>query len=255
MDDIQIKSEISDRWNTSAARYDTYVSHGVHTDEEKKLWINAFSKVLPQTKDVFSVLDVGCGTGAMGLIFAEMGHYVIGLDLSQKMMDQGRKKAFERKLSMKFEFGDAEDPSFPDNHFDIVMNRHLLWTLPNPEKALLSWKRIVKPGGRVIVIDGVWNDGRFRSKCCRTCSEWLGRTFDPQKIENLEYSTELLDNLPHMGGVSEKSAKIYFHKAGFEDIILEDLIHIRKNQHIRLSWYEKIRPSGTYYLISGTKRE
>ena len=81
-----------------------------------------------------------------------------GLDLSEKMMDEGRKKTKERALSMTFLHGDAENPPFPDNHFDVVINRHLLWTLPNPETALKSWKRIIKPGGRVIIIDGLWND-------------------------------------------------------------------------------------------------
>ncbi|MCA1916297.1 class I SAM-dependent methyltransferase [Methanospirillum hungatei] len=254
MDEEQIKTEISERWNESASRYDTFVSHGIHTDDEKKLWIHAFAKVLPEGNKPLSVLDVGCGTGAIGLIFAEMGHQVTGLDLSEKMMDEGRKKTKERALSMTFLHGDAENPPFPDNHFDVVINRHLLWTLPNPETALKSWKRIIKPGGRVIIIDGLWNDKRLKSLICRRCSEYLGRILYPDTAENLDYSPQLQQNLPHIGGISEAKAVIYFKNAGFEDIITENLMHIRKNQHHRLMWYQKIKPMGTYYLISGTKR-
>lgn len=254
MDDLQIKKEISDRWNKSAVTYDGFVSHGIHTDEEKKLWINTFLKVLPSGDDTLSVLDVGCGTGAMGLILSEMGHQVTGLDLSEKMMEQGRKKASDKALSMTFTSGDAENPPFPDNYFDVVVNRHLLWTLPNPEIALQSWKRVIKPGGRVLVIDGVWNDGGLKSKFCRSVSQSLGRILD-QKTETLEYSPRLQETLPHMGGVSEGKATTYFGNAGFVDITLENLTHIRKDQHFRLPWYQKIKPTGTYYLISGTKRE
>jgi ubiquinone/menaquinone biosynthesis C-methylase UbiE len=255
MDDLQIKSEISDRWNNSAETYDTFVSHGIQTEEEKQLWINTFLNALPPGEKSFRVLDVGCGTGAMGLIFAEMGHDVTGIDLSGKMMDHGRRKATERDLSMTFLSGDAENPPFPENHFDVVINRHLLWTLPHPEKALLAWRRIVRPGGRVIVIDGVWNDGGFGSTLLRNISQNLGRIFDPKKNETLDYSLQLQSTLPHLGGVSEEKAKIYFTKAGLDNLFVENLIHIRRNQHFRVPWYQKFKPMGTYYLISGTKRE
>ena len=41
---------------------------------------------------------------------------------------------------------------------NIIINRHLLWTLPNPEKAMSEWKRVLKTGGKVIIIDGSWGD-------------------------------------------------------------------------------------------------
>lgn len=255
MDDLQIKTEISNRWNNSAETYDTFVSHGIQTDEEKQLWMNAFSKTLPSIEKSLRVLDVGCGTGAMGLIFAEMGHEVTGIDLSENMMDLGRLKASERNLSMNFLSGDAENPPFPENYFDVVINRHLLWTLPHPKKALSAWREVIRPGGRVIVIDGVWNDGSFGSNLRRNISQKLGQIFDPEKTEILDYSLQLQSTLPHLSGVSEEKAKTYFTEAGLDNLFVENLIHIRINQHLRVPWYQKFKPMGTYYLISGTKRE
>lgn len=253
MDDLQIKSEISDVWSTGAGTYDTFVSHGIHTDEERCLWVDALSKYLPAEDTGMRVLDVGCGTGAMGLLFAEMGHSVSGIDLSERMLELGRRKAAERNLSMTFLSGDAEAPPFPDDHFDLVVNRHLLWTLPHPEKALRSWRRVVRPGGRIIVISGVWNDGGFGSRIRSALSRSLGRILDPAKTENLDYSEELQRSLPHMGGISEQDARILFAEAGLEEIRVEDLIHIRRDQQARLSWHQRIRPLGTYYLITGVK--
>ncbi|MDD1723781.1 MAG: class I SAM-dependent methyltransferase, partial [Methanospirillum sp.] len=185
MHDTRIKGEISGVWDTYADTYDSFVSHGIQTEEEKKLWINVFLKNLPRDKEILTVLDVGCGTGAIGLILAEMGHNVTGLDLSEKMMEEGRQKAVIRRCTMRFLPGDVEDPPFPDNEFDVVISRHLLWTLPHPVKALTAWKRIIRPGGRVMVIAGIWNDGTLKTRILKRSSELPGRIFDPTGCESL----------------------------------------------------------------------
>ena len=58
------------------------------------------------------VLDVGCGTGEIGLLFAELGHHVTGLDLSEKMLAKAREKTSKKMYDSTFKKGDAEDPPF-----------------------------------------------------------------------------------------------------------------------------------------------
>ena len=255
MHDNRIKNEIACRWDTYAETYDSFVSHGVQTEEEKKLWVDAFLKAIDQDMKNLTVLDVGCGTGAIGLIFAEMGCSVTGIDLSEKMMETGRQKAGERGLAMKFISGDAEYPPFPGNEFDIVLSRHLLWTLPHPIEALRSWRRILKPGGKSLVIAGVWDDGTLKTRILKSMSTTLGMIFDPVHVEKLTYSSELRQHLPHLGGISEEDARYLFEQAGFQNIRVYDLRNIRENQKKRSLWFEELTPLGTYYLISGTKRE
>jgi ubiquinone/menaquinone biosynthesis C-methylase UbiE len=252
MEDSEIKSGITGKWDNSAGQYDLHVSHGVQTKEEKVLWMEAFRKALPEG-DRLSILDVGCGTGAMGLVLAEMGHSVTGIDLSWGMMEVGRKKNADRGLSMIFLEGDAENPPFADGSFDAVVNRHLLWTLPHPDVALASWKRVVRPGGRVIVIDGVWDDGKTTTKIRRTVSQVLSNVFDPLPAPS-SYDEEVSAALPNLGGVPEDTARRYFADAGLTDISLEDLMHIREHQRRYLKWYQKINHHWCYYLISGTKQ-
>jgi ubiquinone/menaquinone biosynthesis C-methylase UbiE len=69
------------------------------------------------------------------------------------MIAQARKKAAERQATIRFEQADAEQLPFAAASFDIAVSRHLLWTLPNPERAMDEWIRVLRPGGRLIVVD------------------------------------------------------------------------------------------------------
>lgn len=91
----------------------------------------------------------------MSLLCADMGHQVTGLDLSGEMLAQARKKAEVSRLTLELLTGDAEHLPFCDESFDVIINRHHLWTLPHPEIALKDWYRVLKPGERVLIIDGV----------------------------------------------------------------------------------------------------
>ncbi|MBP2132682.1 ubiquinone/menaquinone biosynthesis C-methylase UbiE [Methanomicrobium sp. W14] len=254
MDDISIKSEIENSWNTEADYYDSRVSHGVLTGEEKQMWIKAFESVLPKSSPPLKILDVGCGTGAMGLLLSEMGHEVTGIDLSVNMMSVGKKKAKKFNSKMIFQKGDAENPPFEDNTFDGVVNRHLLWTLPHPDTALKNWCRVIKPKGRVFVIDGVWNDQKISTRMKMKIGLSLENLIERSPHGESLYSKNLNESLPNCGGVPEDKAKEYFSNAGLSDIKVIDLSHIRRNQRKRLEWYERLYTSLSYYLICGEKR-
>ena len=115
------------------------------------------------------ILDVGTGTGAMALVLAEMGHDVSGIDLSDGMLNKAKEKAKQANLPVEFKIGDAEKLSFPDDTFDVVINRHLLWTLPHPEKAIKEWNRVLKPGGQVVILDGNFKNYNLYRKLWRYC--------------------------------------------------------------------------------------
>ncbi|MCK9325621.1 MAG: class I SAM-dependent methyltransferase [Bacteroidales bacterium] len=254
MNQDAIKSEISVKWDTEAEYYDTYVSHGVQTESEKKLWTEAFNYVLPQDSRL-RILDVGCGTGAMGIILSGTGHDVTGIDLSEKMMDEGRKKAETLRLPMIFQNGDAENPPFEEESFDVVINRHLLWTLPNPDTAIANWYRVLKPGGVLIVIDGQWDDGTLGTQIRRSLSRKIAGIVEKHPHGQTGYTDDIKEALPNIGGLPEGTAVEYISSAGFSDVCSRDLMGIRKNQHNRLPWYKRIAAGDSYYLISGKKAE
>ena len=148
-----LKNEIRKQWGNRSRSYDNSPGHGIHSDREKQAWLQILSNALNQ-KQGLRVLDVGTGTGALALMLAEMGHEVTGIDMSERMLKIARDKAQSRNLNPVFRAGDAEAPPFESESFDAIVSRHVLWTLPNPEKAVNQWKKLLKPGGIIVIIDG-----------------------------------------------------------------------------------------------------
>ena len=67
------------------------------------------------------------------------------------MLRIAKEKARRSKLRVEFKLGDAENLPFDDESFDATICRHVLWTLPNPQRASEEWRRVVVPGGKVVI--------------------------------------------------------------------------------------------------------
>ena len=106
-----------------------------------------FTKSLETKK--LKILDVGTGNGSLALVLAGMGHDVVGIDISEGVLSVAKEKAKERGVNPDLRIGDAESLEFEDKCFDAVVSRIVLWTLPNPQKAIEEWRRVLKPGGKV----------------------------------------------------------------------------------------------------------
>ncbi|GHF56087.1 SAM-dependent methyltransferase [Amycolatopsis bartoniae] len=59
----------------------------------------------------------------------------------------------------EFRQDDASDPALPPAAFDVVLARHVVWALPDPAAALGRWVRLLRPGGRVVLVEGRWATG------------------------------------------------------------------------------------------------
>jgi SAM-dependent methyltransferase len=99
-----------------------------------------------------AALDVGTGPGTIAQLWAELGWKTAGVDFSPTMIATGRRLTAVRKLGIVFVEGDAEAPPFPDTQFGVVSSRLVLFTLPNPGQAVYRWIRLLKPGGRLVLI-------------------------------------------------------------------------------------------------------
>src|SRR5262249_2157155 len=105
------------------------------------------------------ILDIGCGTGSLSLLMAEMGHEVSAIDLSPAMIAQAKTKALAGGQSINFQVMDAAYPQLPAKNFDALLCRHLLWALPEPSRVLQRWLALLAAGGRMILIEGFWHTG------------------------------------------------------------------------------------------------
>ncbi|AAM05550.1 TPA: class I SAM-dependent methyltransferase [Methanosarcina acetivorans] len=244
----KIKEEITKRWDYSSQHYDTYHGHGIKSDEEAAAWTALFRQVIPGEK--LNVLDVGCGTGEMSRILAEMGHKVTGIDLSEKMLTVAKSKA---SGSIEFRRGDAENPPFDEGKFDAVVTRHVLWTLPNPEKALKSWRNVLKSGGRVVVLDGIWDNGSFETRMRRKIGNLMIHIVEKNDISKDSYTAEMNSMLPNAKGVSLDKAREYMEKTGFKDVRSLGLDKLVKIQKKHMPFRYKISYKYEYYAIYGLK--
>lgn len=170
-------------WDEVADDFDDQPDHGLIDPEVRGAWIALLRSVLPGGP--CQVADLGCGTGTLSVLLAGLGHRVHGVDLSPRMLDRAVAKAAGLRHALAatgaasaaesrkgdrsstgvpragatFARGDAARPPLPDRSFDVVLARHVLWTLPDPAAALERWAALLAPGGRLVVIEGRWSMG------------------------------------------------------------------------------------------------
>jgi SAM-dependent methyltransferase len=95
------------------------------------------------------VLDVGCGTGVVGLTAARLGAVVSGLDLTPELIERARENAAIMGLTCKWAEGDAEALPFGDAEFDVVVSQFGHMFAPRPDVATSEMLRVLKPGGTI----------------------------------------------------------------------------------------------------------
>jgi SAM-dependent methyltransferase len=148
-----VKALVAAHWSRRAAHFDEDFGHSIGSPEERAAWDRVLELVLPKGGPI-DALDIGCGTGFLSLEFAARGHRVTGVDFSPAMLEKAQVKAAAGGAAIRFEEADAEALPFASASFDLAASRHLLWTLPHPEAAIAEWLRILRPGGRLLVVDG-----------------------------------------------------------------------------------------------------
>ena len=128
-------------------------------------WRNIFKKNLPDEKNL-TILDVGTGAGFFAAILSKLGHKVIGVDMSNKMLGEASKNLRELKLPAEFKRMNAQALEFADETFDAVVTRNLTWTLPDVKAAYREWHRVLKIGGVLMNFDSDYGDKNFSADIC-----------------------------------------------------------------------------------------
>jgi demethylmenaquinone methyltransferase / 2-methoxy-6-polyprenyl-1,4-benzoquinol methylase len=136
-----------------AARYDL-LNHLLSGNVDKR-WRRLVAGTLqPSLKEGARVLDVACGTGDLSLVLASAGQArVVGLDFCRPMLEIARRKAVEGARAVPFVEGDALRLPFADETFDVVTIAFGLRNLAGVYEGLRELRRILRPGGRVAILE------------------------------------------------------------------------------------------------------
>jgi ubiquinone/menaquinone biosynthesis C-methylase UbiE len=231
-----VKQQVAAHWDRRAPHFDEDFGHSIRTPAERAAWDRILDLVLAGHRALES-LDAGCGTGFLSFELATRGHHVTGVDFAPAMLAEARRKAAERSVSIRFEEADAEHLPFPAGGFDLVISRHLLWTLPHPEAAIDEWIRVLRPGGRLVVVDGQFDAGAAAPPAgsARTSEEYA----------------RVGDQLPFLGGRSQTEIETLLRAHGLANVSGDPLLDLVAAQAQRMVDEGRERRTHRRYVVWG----
>lgn len=147
------KEQVAEMFNNISKKYDFlnhFLSLGIDITWRKKA-----VKLLAADKPKL-ILDIATGTGDFAIeALALNPEKIIGVDISEGMLAEGRKKLIKRKLDDRIELhtGDSERLLFEDNNFDAVIVSFGVRNFENLEKGLSDMYRVLKPGGKTVIVE------------------------------------------------------------------------------------------------------
>jgi len=229
-----VKQNVAAHWGRRAAHFDADFGHSIHTQEERAAWDRVFALALGG-RESLDALDIGCGTGFLSLELAARGHSVTGIDFANEMLVLAKEKAADAGAAIRFEHADAENLPFAPASFDLVITRHVLWTLPHPEAAIAEWIRVLRPGGRLAVIDGqsLVTPGEEQAASARRSAEYA----------------PIGDQLPFLMGKPREDIEALFRGTGLVAVGSDPLADVIMAQNQRaLAEGEELRPRRRYVV-------
>lgn len=233
-----VKAQVAAHWDRRAAHFDEDFGHSIGSPAERAAWDRILDLVAPAGRPL-DALDAGCGTGFLSLELAARGYRVTGVDFAPAMLVAARRKAAAAGLAVRFEEGDAENLPFPSGSFDLAISRHVLWTLPHPEAAIDEWLRLLRPGGRLAIIDG---------------AQYSEASAPPQR-ENARTSPEYAaigDRLPFYGGRPRAEIEALLRARGLVDVAGDSLLDLVAAHNRRLVEEGREARPRQRYVVWGT---
>jgi demethylmenaquinone methyltransferase / 2-methoxy-6-polyprenyl-1,4-benzoquinol methylase len=216
------KEQVADMFDRIAFRYDfmnRFLSGGTDVRWRKKT-IKELQETDPQL-----ILDVATGTADVAIMMTKYlkPKKIIGIDISEGMLDLGRKKITDLNLNNKIELqsGDSEAIHFPDNTFDAITVAFGVRNFASLEKGLAEMLRVLKPGGKLAVLEFSKPKQRFLKKIyslyMRIAAAGIGKWVAKNR-EAYEYLNESVQAFPEGNNFVE-----ILNKAGYANTYLKKL--------------------------------
>ena len=139
-----------------------YTTSSSHTDQQ----VLARIIEMAQPKPDWTVLDVATGTGHTAFAVAPHVRSVIGIDLTPEMLAEAEQLQMDRSISnVTFQLGNVHNLPFRDNSFDLLTCRRAAHHFSDIERALDEMRRVLRPGGRIVIDDRSVPEDDFIDQC------------------------------------------------------------------------------------------
>lgn len=236
-----LRDEIRDYWSDRAEHFDADPGHKITKGAEEAAWQALFHRHLGAAEGR-RLLDLASGTGEIAVLCRQLGFDVTGLDWSEPMLARARSKAPD----VPFLQADAERTMLPDASFDVIVTRHLVWTLVDPAAAFAEWRRVLAPGGQLLLVDG---DFVTRSWLARALSRFSQA---PSVHGMATRHQDILSRVHFAGGARADLVAALLAEAGFTDIQVDTRFgRIHRAQAPQFGWRKSVlRRSEHRYAIS-----
>lgn len=213
-----LRDEIRDYWSARAVGFDAAPGHAIATPAERRAWLDLLIRHLGMGNGR-QALDLACGTGEMSALLCELGYGVTALDWSDAMLDIACAKALKTGRAISFRQADAEVTMEADASMDVLLTRHLVWTLVDPRAAFAEWRRILRPGGRLLIIDG---DFVSPGRAARLL-DWIATRIAPSDAPSspcdlAEQHQSIMRRVHFTNGARAREVAALLRSAGFEGI-------------------------------------
>jgi ubiquinone/menaquinone biosynthesis C-methylase UbiE len=230
-----LKEAVREHWSRRAATFDQQHGHRIASVAELTAWVDMLHAALgPGPLDV---LDLACGTGEVTRALRAAGYRVTGVDFAEPMVARARAKHGD---AARFHLADVERTREPSNHFDAAVTRHLVWTLTDPDAAFAEWLRVLKPGGRLLVLDGNFARPGWRSRLVARLERWgvvPGRGDPSMRADH----ASILRQLPFASGLTRDELAGRLLAAGFASVEPVDHRAMLRAQRRAAPWYDALR--------------
>jgi len=225
-------------WMTSTALAMHFGFYEKETRNHAEALIN-MNRVLATRAELHSgdrVLDAGCGVGGSAIWLArEFGVRVVGINVVPGDIDQGRRYARRRNVAdrVTFELRDMTRTAFPEGSFDVVWAIESICHVPDKREFLAEARRLLKPGGRLVVADGFRRRRPFDLADEQTLHDWLSGWAVPDLVTPEEFT-----------GAAQRNG---FARVRFEDVTAHVWPSARRMHRLALILY----PLGVAKRVTG----
>jgi ubiquinone/menaquinone biosynthesis C-methylase UbiE len=251
-----LRDEIRDYWSTRAATFDQQVGHEIFSEAERQAWRELFLRHLGPGEGR-NALDLASGTGVISHLLDGLGFRVTGLDWSEAMLGRARAKAAARGAQIRFIMGDAERTLEQPESYNVIVTRHLIWTLVDPMAAFKEWHSLLTSGGKVLIVDGDFVSDTLVKRLIRAFERLTGRTSPVHAPDAMRETHErILRQVYFSKGARAGEVVDLLRQAGFDEIVVDrNLKRIHREQARQMPLLKGLeRATQHRYAIVATKR-